>query len=559
MGLRESLWAALFLSFIGIVWNFRHLNQEGLEIDSLFGAGAPLILSATPRNVNFWERNDSSCFHFDSVCSSNGQWFYGPNRKRSATAHQPTVKLILNATQLIPSHGYDIEFEERIYFNVTSSSHQLYDDEACSFDPTPMHLIVQCAWNDMMGEFYSRIILGLNQWMRAFPPRSNDDVQTYIHFLDRRKQRIFEGHHLFLGGLPNNNKVDNFLSLMPNDDTCRCYTKLIFCGYSAGNATASSVNMTTVEQDEHITVFRPRGSITPKVSCDGGKSDHPSCNIYRNLRRDLIDTYSEKDPILGQKIQQYQREVLIQKGLISSNSSDVEEWKFVGLANRKYRRKWLNINDTISICDEKFTRYKIVCITVDVEEADSPEEQLLMHRSLSAFIGVHGAQLTQGVLLPRHGYILELLPWIPFYLWGAWAASVQKPTPLGIIFHNTDLNHVGYPLGRESVPLCLHVDSSDQERERRCFMDKKRNLQKFRWADRDFNVQLKVVEDFISTFLLKDNNSTCNDMQKRAEEKNFVLYNAFCQNETGDKYRAEHYYRESDTSQPKNIHEKWHR
>jgi hypothetical protein len=101
---------------------------------------------------------------------------------------------------------------------------------------------------------------------------------------------------------------------------------------------------------------------------------------------------------------------------------------------------------------------------------------------------------------------------------------------------------------------------SDEERERRCFMDKKRNLQKFRWADRDFNVRPKVVEDFISTFLLKkENNSICKAMQKRAEEKNFVLYNAFCQNETGYKYRAEHYYRESDTSQPKNIHEKWHR
>jgi len=387
----------------------------------------------------------------------------------------------------------------------------------------------------------------------------------YVHHVDRRKQRLFEGHRLFLGGLPNNNKFENFLSLMPND-SCRCYTKLVFCGYDVENATASSLptpNSTIVDPDDNITVLKPRALINnPKTACsmntDPHSLKHGNCAAYRKLRRDLFNTYSEKDPMLVQKIHQYRRQILIQKGFISNNTSNLDKWKFVGLAHRKYRRKWLNIQEVTSMCDQKFERYKIVCITIDVEEADSPEEQLLMHRSLHAFIGVHGAQLTQGVLLPKHGYILELLPWVPFYLWGGWVASTHRPTPLGIIFHNTDLNHVGYPLGRESVPLCLHVDASDEKLERACLMNETKGgaLKKFRWADRDFNVPVKVIEDFIVSFLLKENNSICDDMHKRAEQKNFVLYNAFCQrNMNQTRYIAEKYFRVQDKEQPSNIHD----
>lgn len=81
-------------------------------------------------------------------------------------------------------------------------------------------------------------------------------------------------------------------------------------------------------------------------------------------------------------------------------------------------------------------------------------------------------------------------------------------------------------------------------------------LQKFRWADRDFNVPLKTIEDFISTFLMKENNLLCDDMRKRAEEKNFVLYNAFChQNATQRTFTVHQYYRKKDNSQQRNIHD----
>ena len=81
-------------------------------------------------------------------------------------------------------------------------------------------------------------------------------------------------------------------------------------------------------------------------------------------------------------------------------------------------------------------------------------------------------------------------------------------------------------------------------------------LKKFRWADRDFHVDLKVIEDFISIFLLKDN-TVCDDLRRRAERKNFVIYNAFCKKEMNkNRYDVEHYYRNFDESKPMNIHEK---
>ena len=134
--------------------------------------------------------------------------------------------------------------------------------------------------------------------------------------------------------------------------------------------------------------------------------------------------------MLQHMIHRYKRRILIEMGLVSNNTIDVDAgWKFVGFACRKSRRLWLNIGDVMSMCNENFREHKVACIIVDVEEAGSPEEQLITQRLLDALIGVHGAQLTQGVLLPMHGYILELLRWVSSYTGGGWTFSTGAPTP----------------------------------------------------------------------------------------------------------------------------------
>ncbi len=333
---------------------------------------------------------------------------------------------------------------------------------------------------------------------------------------------------------------------MPKNDTCLCYKKLSLCGYVVKNAVSVADNDTRVDKEDDVYFFTPGPSITnPKAETDDAK--------YGNLRTDLIDTYYLMKPDLDEKIVQYQKRMLIQKGIVLNNTvSDVIGWKFVGLTHRRSHRVWLNIDNVMSMCNTRFRRHKIVCIKVGVKVADSAEEQLLMHRSLHAIIGVHGAQLTQAVLLPTHAYILELLPWVPYYLWGGWVTTTHVPTPLGVIFHRTDLNHVGHPLGRDSVPLCLHVNSSDVEGDRLCLMNQTSGvINRFRWADRDYIVSPKVIEDFVTAYLLGDHDSVCDEMQTRAERTHFVLYNAFCKVSRNQSiFVARQYYREENWMLP---------
>lgn len=66
----------------------------------------------------------------------------------------------------------------------------------------------------------------------------------------------------------------------------------------------------------------------------------------------------------------------------------VNDWKIVGLTKRLSRRKWLNIDEIVTHCDASFAHLKVVCITVNVEETTTVEEQLLMHMSLDALVGI---------------------------------------------------------------------------------------------------------------------------------------------------------------------------
>ncbi len=506
---------------------------------------SPVTKTSQPHHEHeeLWEiDNKTNCFHIDNVCSWKNGWFYGHtnvtsdnNTTQHSRARQPTATLILGSDTMAQQGWHDIgnlNIDYRIRFNISSTSHApLYDEDSCSFSSTPNHLVVQSFYNDMMGEFYARLVLGLFQLMVAFPPRSNNDIQIYVHFVDERAG-LYEGHKLILSGLPSNNKFDSFASIMPgiNESSCQCYRRMIFCGYNViGSGTSSSLSGDGDEnngtedvgglQDNKV-VFVPTGVIDERNN---------SQSKWQELRSGLIDRIQERYQDLDRMIYQYRRRILIDNRLITSLEDDVDvyggnsnDWKFVGVTRRKKRRAWLNIDDSISACNEKFRQHRIVCVIIDVEDVETAEEQLLMHRSLHALVGIHGAQLTQGVLLPSHAHILELLPHIPPGDWGGWVASTNAPTPLGIIFHNTDLNHFGYPLGNETCsPSCTGFDK------------------------RDFNVSVTVVEDFVSTFLLKrDDNITmsCDAMEHEAERKKFVLYNVFCLTSSGELTNQHHYW-----------------
>ncbi len=105
----------------------------------------------------------------------------------------------------------------------------------------------------------------------------------------------------------------------------------------------------------------------------------------------------------------------------------------------------------------------------------------------------------------------------------------SSPTPLGIIFHNTDLNHLGYSLGRDSVPLCEDVEET---KEQECFFNRKNgNKAKFVWESRDFNVKPEPIVKYIENVVLQpgsnENAAWCEEIKARLEKK-FVWYNIWC-------------------------------
>ena len=90
------------------------------------------------------------------------------------------------------------------------------------------------------------------------------------------------------------------------------------------------------------------------------------------------------------------------------------------------------------------------------------------------------------------------------------------------MFHNTDLNHYGYSLNRNSVHFCENT-TSDPLLDEECL----RSNDKFAWDKRDFRVEPTVVVRFIQKFVSRDNKRSCRDLHFESSEE-FVLYNIWC-------------------------------
>jgi hypothetical protein len=241
----------------------------------------------------------------------------------------------------------------------------------------------------------------------------------------------------------------------------------------------------------------------------------------------------ERNPVIQQEVKNYRLD-LLQKMNIHDR---FEDYKIVGLMQRKLRRKWLNMDHVINECNKRFRRDKIVCVEINLEnEYSNPMTQVLMHAVLDMLIGVHGAGLAESMWMPKHAIVVELLPWIhPWTTWGGWARLTHEPTPLGIIWANTDLNHLGYRLPRESVPLCF--DNFTQE----CF-----DHAEFNFQESDVEVPPDIVMKSISRFLQPKRSTMigCRRWKKQAGTS-FVLYNVQCADKGKNETVSPHsFYRE---------------
>jgi hypothetical protein len=437
-----------------------------------------------------------------------------------------------------------------------------------------VNLMGVVAFQDMIGEFYSRSLMYMHRLVSMAPliqqnfeqlkslNMSNSDMeplfdhqppieqtQYYVHITIANK-RLLDAHKLLLSGMHQLNGIQSTrwaksavdLLLPENDDGCQCFQKLVFCGYD-----------TYMQQpNERYTLWPSKNIDESGDEIDGDSACNPvsplftmmpnECREFAKLKSHLLSNIEANYPNIDDAIAQHRRALLLSRNLIEENyNNDTKEWSIVGLAQRYSRRKWLNLANVTDACNIFFNSQNVLCIEINVEGAKSPYEQFIIHRSLDALVGVHGAQLTQAVLLPAGSHVLELLPWIPGYIQGGWTARTSRPTPLGIIFHNTDINHYGYSLNRSSVPLCKDTKPDD---EKDCFTSIQ-NRKIFAWANRDFVVDSNVVIRFVEKFVLHQDDR-CNGMMAVTE---FVLYNIWCKEETSKaSLHVRHFYRKKQVS-----------
>lgn len=575
---------------------------------------------------------------------------------------QPTMELKPSAWKY-DGGRYDAELNITVKVDSPARSKERggeeFGFEQCQLSTTDTHVVLQSVFNDMVGEFYSRSLLGLYQTMMmgvqsqqlqqdhgGDDGNSNtstlpweQDIQFYIHIPLKNKQ-VLDGHKILTAGMLSNPNtgmaiplLDLFQPTTPptpvgedrngqdrdDEDDCQCYRKMVFCGYDTytHDEQVNSEDIDTVEdyddrkkqrqgeeqvedsggggdvaadeeeeeaEEEDPTdsnnetsgelalsddtpppSFNPNlkytlwsaGTLSPyyeKYNQNSEEEDSvptrdcikgKDCQGYANLRSLMSSNFIKHYPNLGDDIAKFRREALLAKGLISDDyGGDTKEWLVVGLTQRTYRRAWLNLATAMQQCNTKLNDRSVVFIEVNVEDTSSPYEQLILHRSLDVLIGVHGAQLTQAVVLPPHAHVLELLPWVPSYIRGAWVTRRSSPTPLGIIFHNTDLNHAGFSLDRTSTDLCVGVGEVGSEEEKECFLDQRKI---FIWDNRDFNVEPEVIIKYIEKLVLfmrdDEMGKLCGEVKDRLDER-FVLYNVWCADEGEEEstLSVSHYY-----------------
>lgn len=251
-----------------------------------------------------------------------------------------------------------------------------------------------------------------------------EETQYYIH-VTIDKKALLDAHKLLLSGMHALNDTHSIrwalsavdLLWPKNDDTCQCYEKLVFCGYDAymQNNNGSGERYTLwpgkyidkmgreIEGESVCNPVSPLFTMIPN-----------ECQEFAKLKSHVLSNIERNYPDFTTVIAQHRRAILHERNMIDKEyRGNTKEFRIVGLAQRSSRRVWLNLAVVMEDCNTVFRHKKIVCIEVNVEVTKTPQEQFILHRSLDVLVGIHGAQLTQAVLLRAGSHVLELLPWIP--------------------------------------------------------------------------------------------------------------------------------------------------
>lgn len=537
-----------FVIYIFIYFNGRRiffLLTENIYSSSLISQSEKTAAKSLPQrqghdwfDPKVWEDEGSPCFYAENLCHEAFGFFYD-EPLIDEEAVQPRWQLNLQKARIRPP-GYP---DDAV---IMESSRNKTDSglPTCPYSPITNHMVLFSPFNHMLGEFYIRTLSGMVALHRTIAGRtdaeriaSSWDVQTQLYMHVDQKEPLLDSHHLFLEPFTSN-PILPFRALFDRA-SCRCLRRLFFCGFDA-------------KEDESATiVLKPTSSVWRgqksgrEFSVPGENKWARSARVYPIVRQHLLQMLTMNNPSLEAQVAKFRSDALapyIVTPDTDKGPTDMTSWKLVGLSQRKMRRSWIDFDNALSECNNRLNPSGVACIEVNVEvEYSNPLTQLIMHRALDMIIGIHGAALVDAVWMKDGSFVLELLPYVPDDLrMGGWTRSITQPTPLGIIYTETLLNHLGYRLGPSSVPQCKEYWQNHTAMVK-CL------VQRGRWDNRDFVVDNNIVEEAVTRFLLGDENGTdCGSLQQKANKSDhvFVLYNVYCSD--GDISKVQHYYHEDE-------------
>ena len=532
----------------------------------------------------------NGCYFVEDVCHSTMTWFYNdkaPNTDihRTKPPYQPPLSTKIQANMNLRNvisfsgsgpHGIQ-GYPEQIEI-LSSPPFGLDVGNQCIYSPITNHMVLHSFFNDMLGEFYVRLLMGY--WDIVAHVLSDGDehkrktmlqhTQLYIlmHYGVRIKT-LLESQHLFLD-VANSNPLLPFSVLMETS-SCRCLRRLLLCGYH-------EVNVDNEEQADNRSPANNRSSDTLPLEpfqyvgstnyANLGPTSEAFLTAFHDMKTALRLNLIENNPLLQDKINEHRKKQIekMTRQKFPKNQS-FGEYKVVGLVQRNKRRRWLNIQESQQRCNKKFRDSKVICVVVNIEldEYSNTIGHAVSYAGLDMLIGIHGAQLTEALFMKPDSWVVELLPWIPVEdRQGQWTRAVHEPTPLGTIFKETDLNHIGYQLRRDSVSTTCEKEQHAitelfecLERKGEDCPSKQQIESKFlsclkqrdnRWSNRDFSAKPSLVLEVIEKFVLNDRERSSSSLGcQQAQDlgaNDFVLYNVNCI-ENGEK-TVQHFYREKE-------------
>lgn len=487
-----------------------------------------------------WTTNPitNSCFVVENVCHSADSWFYTSHSNNFA--QQPNIILDLKYDEIgvkkinkfaTVREGYPAQLHlDHLHDTAGSDSNTL--NSKCAYSPIPNHFVIHGHYNHMLGEFYERCLIGLvENFLTTINVTGVDwtdlssQTQLYLHLNTGSIASMLTSHRLLLGALSTN--PVNRLEVLLDGTQCQCMKRVIFCGYKE------------LDRSEQNVTLRPKGNVGVRDFYYDGKTNQAS-PLYNAVRTLLRQRLVESHPSVKAMIRAH-RTNIIKSALSRSNRTvsgpiDDNEWKIIGFSQRSQRRQWKNLDAVLEYCRTHYTHHNVACYEINLEEPsfDTPLRHVQAHASLDALIGIHGASLTEAVLMPPHSVVVELLPWLyRETTYGRWTTWVDRPTPLGVIFSETDLVHVGVPLQRKSsVDQCNAADNV-----KRCFARESNQ-----WDSRRFEVDPQYLMEELVDPLIVNKSVSCQEWLAAAGEK-VVLYNVPCRDDKTNRTSVHHYYR----------------